>query len=266
MAITGVTASGWGQAGEIARMRAMRREVRPSGPDTASAGADQRALAPTEPDSAQGALPPPPLRRDEGRSLKILGRLDRDGSGGLSQEESRLTSEGFSRVDGDGDGVLTAPEIANAFRDSRDEAGALSGRPAASGSDPAGQAARMGAKGQANHVLRRLDADGSGGLSAQESGLTPEGFSKVDGDADGVLTAPEIVNAVKDSRDEAGALLQNVSGQGAVSSSPALRKAIGAYRGQMEAAGTSLSGADQASQASAEAAAGEATAKLQATA
>jgi hypothetical protein len=244
----------------------MRREARPPGPDTADAGAVQRAVAPANPDGAQGAPLPLPAGRGDGLSLKILGRLDGDGSGGLSLEESSLTSEGFSRVDGDGDGVLTAPEIANAIRDSRDEAGALSGRPAAGGGDPAGQAAPMGAKGQANHILHKLDADKSGGLNTEESGLTPEGFSKVDGNADGVLTAPEIVNAVKDSRDEAGVLLRNVGGQGAVSPSPALRKAIGAYRGQMEAAGTGTAGADLAPQASAVAPAGESPAQLDATA
>lgn len=61
----------------------------------------------------------------EALASRVAAGLDADGSGSVSLAESRLTAEGFAKVDGNGDGFITDAEIASAIRDRRDEAGAF---------------------------------------------------------------------------------------------------------------------------------------------
>ncbi|GEM_PF-2116030 len=139
----------------------------------------------------------------EALASSVAAGLDVDKNGSIGLEESGMTSEGFGKVDGNGDGVLTAAEIASAIRDKRDEAGMFM-----QGQAGSAETLPQSGEAQASSVAARLDADGNGSISLAESGLTSEGFGKVDGDGDGVLTAPEIANAIRDKRDEAGVFLQ----------------------------------------------------------
>ena len=93
---------------------------------------------------------------------------DTNGDGGLDVEEIGFSREMFDKLDTDGDGLLTDAELLS-----------LMPPPRMPGNNPA-------------DMLAEKDANGDGGLDMEESGLSEELFTKLDIDADGLLTEADM--------------------------------------------------------------------------
>lgn len=121
--------------------------------------------------AAEGSMPGGERRAEAFRSL------DADGDGRVTRAEMAARGmERFAEADTDSDGRLTAEELA-AFAAAR------------SGERQAERTARM---------IRRLDADGDGALSAGEWADRPgpaRMFDRLDADADGGISAEEFAEA-----------------------------------------------------------------------
>lgn len=137
----------------------------------------------------------------------MVAEQDADRNGALSLGETGLSEPSFTAIDGDGNGLVTRRELVNGLKDRKEELRAtLLAGPDGQGAKPADGAQQIQGhlEALASSVAAGLDGDGDGTISVEESGLTAEGFGKVDGNGDGILTAPEIASAIRDKRDEAG--------------------------------------------------------------
>lgn len=106
----------------------------------------------------------------------LFKRLDRDGDGKLTREEAPARMrENFERIDANSDGSIGLAE----FREVAARLGAPGGRPPAN----AGGVAPL---------LRILDADGNGEVSAEEIKNAPQALLKLDRNGDGKLTRDEL--------------------------------------------------------------------------
>jgi Ca2+-binding EF-hand superfamily protein len=114
---------------------------------------------------------------------EIFGRLDKDGNGKIEKDEiPERMKENLGRVDGNSDGAVDLAEfekVAQFFGGRRPE-GAPEGRPGQGGPVPGGP------------VLRALDADGDGEISASEIADAAKALAKLDKNSDGKLTRDEI--------------------------------------------------------------------------
>lgn len=93
---------------------------------------------------------------------------DTNGDGGLDVDEIGFAQEMFDKLDTDGDGLLTDAELLS-----------LMPSPRMPGNNPA-------------DMLAEKDANGDGGLDIEESGLAEKLFTKLDIDADGLLTEADM--------------------------------------------------------------------------
>ncbi len=150
-------------------------------------------------------VPPPPP--DDGKmATNLIDKLDKDGDGGLSLSESGLSQSMFESVDADGDGVITTEELANALKNERESrmnagGGTASNAGSASLFDSLMDSAGMSKDGRlAQKLMDRLDADGDGGLSLQESGLSADMFANADLNGDGVISPEELSQALRNER------------------------------------------------------------------
>ena len=157
---------------------------------------------------------------------KLFGDLDSDGDGSLSLAETGLSSELYSNIDTDGDGSVSQTELQKAIEtqrkamftamqmgQSQDASQTTSStQPSAqdilsaimSGQAPGGmQGAGPGGRGDdlASKLFSSLDSDGSGGLSAAETGLSQSVFDAMDTDQDGSVSADELAAALKKQRE-----------------------------------------------------------------
>jgi Ca2+-binding EF-hand superfamily protein len=140
-----------------------------------------------------------PTKRRARESAALFDRLDADKNGTLTKEEvpeerQRLFGRLISSADKDKDGKLTRDEFAAGLRDNASG----SDRPgpgAAGGPDsPRGaQGDRPGAGMMAGMaILRAIDADGDGTVSAKEIENAVATLKKLDKNSDGQLTRDEI--------------------------------------------------------------------------
>lgn len=137
----------------------------------------------------------------------MMKEQDSDGSGSLTANETGLSAPAFAGMDGDADGQVTQREIINGLHDRNARLRQLLGDAGSKANPGQAHAARL-----AERALAGLDGNASASLGIDESGLSAEGFSRVDGNADGLLTAPEIANAIRDKRSEADAIVQRAAG------------------------------------------------------
>lgn len=143
--------------------------------------APQAEAAPAGRPGAPGAGGPPNISPKE-----IFARLDRDGNGKIEKDEiPERMKENLGRVDANSDGAIELTEfekVAQFFAGRRPE-GAPAGapdRPGQGGPVPGGP------------VLRALDADGDGEISASEIEGAAKALAKLDKNSDGKLTRDEI--------------------------------------------------------------------------
>lgn len=139
-------------------------------------------------EAAPGNRPPgPPGGFQNIAPKEIFGRLDKDGNGKIEKDEiPERMKENLGRVDGNSDGAVDLAEfekVAQFFGGRRPEGapgGAPEGRPGQGGPGPF-----MG-------VVRALDSDGDGELSASEIADATKALAKLDKNGDGKLTRDEI--------------------------------------------------------------------------
>jgi Ca2+-binding EF-hand superfamily protein len=110
-------------------------------------------------------------------------KLDADGDGALSAEESKASEKVFSLIDADGDGLLTQEEML------------------AAGPPPGMQGMGKPPKDvspeeAAAHRIEKLDSDGDGALSASESRAPEEVFDAIDTNQDGIVSQAELEAAM----------------------------------------------------------------------
>lgn len=116
-------------------------------------------------------------------AANIIGKEDNDGNGTLSITETRLDSEMFKTADGDGDGQLTAEELAASLKNNP---------PRPMGPPPETNNSDMAAR-----IIQEEDADGDGMISASETKVDSNRFNALDTDGDGLLTAEELTAAAE---------------------------------------------------------------------
>jgi hypothetical protein len=166
--------------------------------------------------------------KDQGDDLaeKLMGDLDKDGTSTLSLEESGLSQSVFSTADTDGDGQISAQELADALEQERSQMMAGSTTQGASllGTLLSQAGVSMPQMGMghmppppddskmAGDIISKLDQDGDSALSLKESGLSEDMFNSVDTDGDGVVSSEELANALKSEREQMQASGANGSG------------------------------------------------------
>lgn len=139
-------------------------------------------------EAAPGERPPgPPGGFQNIAPKEIFARLDKDGNGKIEKDEiPERMKENLGRVDSNSDGAVDLAEfekVAQFFGGRRPEGapgGAAEGRPNAGGPGPF------------MAVVRALDADGDGELSASEIADATKALAKLDKNGDGKLTRDEI--------------------------------------------------------------------------
>ena len=174
---------------------------------------------------------------------KLFGDLDSDGDGTLSLSETGLSKDLYSKMDSDGDGAVSQTELQKAIETQRNamftsmqmglsETGtsteaSSSGKPSAqdllsaimNGQVPGGtRGASRGNSGDdlASKIFSSLDSDSSGGLSAEETGLSQSVFDSMDTDQDGSVSADELAAALEKQREAMKGNRQNAQGQSGV--------------------------------------------------
>jgi Ca2+-binding EF-hand superfamily protein len=161
------------------RQRLFQRLLRSNDKD--SDGKLSRAEFIAAPQEPPGAAPEAAPGRDF-NPAEVFKRLDRDGDDKLTKEEApERMRENFDRIDGNGDGNIDLAEFrAVAAR----LAGGAPARPAAEGDGPGQSGAAV--------LIRLLDADGNGELSAEEIANAPKVLLKLDRNGDGKLSRDEL--------------------------------------------------------------------------
>ncbi|HTN77178.1 MAG TPA: EF-hand domain-containing protein, partial [Pirellulaceae bacterium] len=117
---------------------------------------------------------------------EILTRIDKNGDGKVSKDEApeRLAA-GFERLDTNGDGTLDKAELGKMFQVAMQRPGGAGGQPGPGGPPPEMAAGRM--------VLKALDADGNGELSASEIADSAKILAKFDTNSDGKIAKEELL-------------------------------------------------------------------------
>lgn len=119
-----------------------------------------------------------------GNVEEIFQRADANGDGKITKEEApERMRENFDRLDANGDGAIEKAEFARAL-----------GRLMAAGGQPGGPA--MGPRPEfvvGAMVLKALDADGNGEISASEIADAPKVLAKFDKNSDGKLDKEEML-------------------------------------------------------------------------
>ena len=154
-------------------------------------------------------------KKDDDLASKLMNDLDQDGTSSLSLEESGLSESLFTAADADGDGQISAEELADALAQERSQMMAGSATSSASllGTLLSQAGVSMPAAGQgqmpppdegemADDIISQLDGDGDSALSLEESGLSEEVFNQIDADGDGVVSSQELADALKSEREE----------------------------------------------------------------
>ena len=178
------------------------------------------------------SMKPPSKEEMEAR----FAEMDTDGDGGLSIEESGLSEEIFAKMDYDGDGLLTEADR---------EAQMAEGGGAPPGMGP--QGAGGGPPPDFASLIESKDSDSDGALSESESGLTPEQFSSLDTNQDGVVSLAELEASVGSMKQKAMADVGTSSSDN--ESSFFTNQAFAAYQAQSEMGMSGMFGSgDSASQ------------------
>ncbi len=156
-------------------------------------------------------------KKDQSDDLadKLMGDLDQDGTTTLSLEESGLSESVFSAADADGDGQISATELADALKQERAQMmagsttqgasllGTLLSQAGVSMPQMGGHMPPPPDEGKmADDLISKLDKDGDSGLSLTESGLSEKVFNTVDADGDGVISSDELTKALKSERQQ----------------------------------------------------------------
>jgi Ca2+-binding EF-hand superfamily protein len=140
-------------------------------------------------------------QREEGSDFgadlaeKMISEQDADGDGALSLDETKLSEDAFNELDTDGDGLVSEEELATGLQASLEQmlqimqASGMTQPEPPEGAPDAGQVA--------DDAVSQLDEDGDGGLSQAESGVSSETFDALDLNEDGVVSAEELAEAMK---------------------------------------------------------------------
>ena len=120
---------------------------------------------------------------------KIMEKKDANQDGVITIDETKASSEMFSKADADGNGELTTQELEEMLANGPPLMGmkGMGGMPGMSG---------MGDI-DVETILDHRDKDGDGAISRDESVLPESLFSKVDQDKDGLLSAEEIEQSLE---------------------------------------------------------------------
>lgn len=103
----------------------------------------------------------------------MLAEKDTNNDGGLDMEESGLSEELFSKLDADGDGLLTEADMPSPPMGGVGAGGGPGGPPPAD-------------------LLAELDTDGDSQLTVEEAGLSQEEFDTLDTNKDGLVSQSEL--------------------------------------------------------------------------
>ena len=168
---------------------------------------------------------------------KLFGDLDSDGNGALSLDETGLSGDLYNKIDTDGDGAVSQTELQKAIETQRNamltnmQMGQSQAAQTAAATQPTAkdllsaimsgqvtggmQGAGRGGKGDdlASKLFSSLDSDGSGGLSAEETGLSQSVFDAMDTDQDGSVSSDELAAALKKQREAMNNNSQNSQNQ-----------------------------------------------------
>lgn len=141
---------------------------------------------------------------DSKLSAEIIKAKDADSSGSLSASELGVSSTQLSEFDTDGDGQISAEELAAGLKAQREKMQAqMQTQMQQSGQMGMLQASMGQQSGQdmsariAQDVIDEKDANKDGVLSADELGVSAEQLKKVDADGDGSVSQSELSAALK---------------------------------------------------------------------
>jgi len=137
----------------------------------------------------------------------ILDRYDRNGDGKITADECEGLPEAMrQRWDLNGDGVIEATELEKALSTRRGPAAGGAGGGAMMGGPRGGARAEL-LRGNPADIVKALDQDGDGKLTAAELGVDQRLFQRIDRDGDGKVTVEELA-AAQDLLRNHGAALQ----------------------------------------------------------